>query len=82
MTIRSIIFLYIYGTRYPFDPYNDQHKTGKTYTGEAPGPGWEKSIFVAQGVMVLMKSCILPAHVVHLDGVAHLAINGYPPGQS
>ena len=39
---------------------------------------WEKSIFIAQGVMVLMKSCILPAHVVHLDGVAHLAINGYP----
>ena len=38
---------------------------------------WEKSIFIAQGVMVLMKSCILPSHVVHLDGVAHLAINGY-----
>ena len=42
---------------------------------------WEKSIFIAQGVMVLMKSCILPAHVVHLDGVAHLAINGYVQGE-
>ena len=38
---------------------------------------WEKSIFIAQGVMVLVKSCILPAGVDHLDGVDHLASNGY-----
>ena len=39
---------------------------------------WEKSIFIALGLVILVKTCILPAHVVHLDGVDHLASNGYP----
>ena len=38
---------------------------------------WEKSIFIALGLVILVKTCILPAHVVHLDGVDHLASNGY-----